>query len=132
MRGCTRGIQQDLILDILGRVRNPAFAIRAGTKHFLRPKLRWKWAENRGKRSAGGEGTLSLCAPSAEGEHLHGGLLDPGGGPGPLPQRPPAVRGRPALPVVAQSPGGAGALGHPGEAWGGASGAGLQGAHWLS
>lgn len=71
-------------------------------------------AVERGSRAAG-----SLSAPSPEGERLPSGLLDPGGGPRPLPQRPPAVRGRPALPAVAQPAGGAGALGYPGETWGG-------------
>lgn len=71
--------------------------------------------ERRGKQSAGAEGALRLRVTSPEGHHLPSGLLDPGGGPGPLHKRPPPVRGRPALPVVAQPPGGAGALGHPGE-----------------
>lgn len=61
-----------------------------------------------------------------EGEHLPSGLLDPGGGPHPLPKRPPAVRGRPTVPAVAQPPGGAGALGHPGEPGAAASGWGLR------
>lgn len=45
---------------------------------------------------------------------------------------PPAVCGGPALPVVAQPPGGAAALGHPGEPGGGVSEVGaLQGADSL-
>ena len=72
--------------------------------------------ERRGKQSAGGEGTLRLRVTSPEGgAHLPSGLLDPGRGPRPLHKRLSVVRGLPALPVVAQPPGGAGALGHPGE-----------------
>ena len=69
--------------------------------------------ERRGEQSVGTEDTLRLRATSPEGQHLPSGLLDPGGGPGPLHKRPPPVRGRPALPVVAQPPGGAGALVRP-------------------
>lgn len=67
------------------------------------------------KGNAGRKGTLRLCALSPEGEHLPSRLLDPSRGPSPLPKRSPAVRGRPALPAVAQPPGGANALGYPGE-----------------
>ena len=67
------------------------------------------------KPSAGGKGTLRLCAPSAEREHLPSRLLDPSGRPCPVPERPPAVLGCPSLSAVAQPPGGANALGHPGE-----------------
>lgn len=78
------------------------------------------------------EGYSETVVPSPEGARLPSRLLDPGGGPRPLLKRSPAVRGRPALPVVAQPGEVANALGHPGEPGAGLLGAEPQGVHRLS